>query len=120
MQLAGQPGYLARDRAGSDDFFRMARGQLILKSVFRQILSPASWVRLPAVLASISNAVDTNLPFWLWPRLATTMLRVGPDGIDNRTIARTMVTPFTTNQGAMVLLPNWDAINPVLLEMFDQ
>ena len=111
---------LARDRAGSDDFFRMARGQLILKSVFRQILSPASWVRLPAVLASISNAVDTNLPFWLWPRLATTMLRVGPDGIDNRTIARTMVTPFTTNQGAMVLLPNWDAINPVLLEMFDQ
>jgi LCP family protein required for cell wall assembly len=109
-----------RDRAGTDDFFRMARGQLILKATFRQLLTPAAWVRLPAILSALPSAVDTNIPFWVWPRLAFTLLRVGPEGIDNRTINRNMVTPFITNQGASVLLPNWDAINPVLLEMFNQ
>ena len=48
------------------------------------------------------------------------LLRAGPDGIDNRTITREMVNPWTTDQGANVLLPNWDAINPVLLEMFGE
>jgi len=33
-------------------------------------------------------------------------------------ITREMVNPWTTDLGANVLLPNWDAINPVLLEMF--
>jgi hypothetical protein len=37
--------------------------------------------------------------------------------INSVTINREMVTPFTTDQGANVLLPNWDAINPVLLEL---
>jgi hypothetical protein len=57
---------------------------------------------------------------YLWPRLGLAVLRAGPDGIDNRTITRDMITPWTTNQGANVLLPNWDAINPVLMELFGQ
>ena len=34
------------------------------------------------------------------------------------TIAREMVTPWVTDQGASVLLPNWDQINPLVDEMF--
>jgi hypothetical protein len=64
--------------------------------------------------------LDTNLPVFLWPRLGLAVLRAGPDGIDSRTINREMVYPWTTNEGANVLLPNWDAINPVLLEMFGE
>jgi LCP family protein required for cell wall assembly len=110
----------ARNRTGSDDFFRMGQGQLILKSAFKQMLSPINWYRLPAVLVTLSRAVDTNIPIWLWPRLGFTLVRVGPDGIDNRTIKRDMVSPTITDQGASVLLPVWEQINPVLKEMFGQ
>ncbi len=110
----------ARNRTGSDDFFRMQQGQLVLKSAFQKMLLPLNWYRLPAVTTALAMAIDTDVPIWLWPRLGFTLLRVGPNGIDNRTIDRTMVTPTTTNQGANVLLPIWERINPVLLEMFDQ
>ena len=109
-----------RQRAGSDDFFRMEHGQLLLKSVFRQMLSPLKWPRLPGVLIALSRSVDTNLPIWQWPRLGLALLRAGPDGIDNRTITREMTTSFTTDQGAQVLLPDWTKINPTLMEIFGQ
>ena len=109
-----------RDRQGSDDFFRMSRGQFFLKSVGRQMLSPNYWPRLPNLVVVILDSVDTNVPIWLWPRLALALLRAGPGGIDARVISRDMVTPFTTSGGAQVLGPRWDQINPMLLEMFGQ
>jgi hypothetical protein len=64
--------------------------------------------------------IDTDIPVTKWPFLAITLLRVGPDGIDARIITREMTFPFSTENGAQVLAPNWNAINPVLLEMFEQ
>ena len=110
----------ARNRSGTDDFYRMAQGQMLFKAAFRQMLNPASWSRIPAVAAVALDSVDTNLPVWLWPRLGLALLRAGPDGIDNRTLDREMVTPYTTSGGANVLLPNWERINPLLQEMFGQ
>jgi polyisoprenyl-teichoic acid--peptidoglycan teichoic acid transferase len=111
---------LVRDRSGSDDFFRMERGQIFLRSLARQLLKPESWVYLPQAGMALLEATDTDVPLWLWPRLGVAMLRAGPDGIDSRTITRDMVNPFTTSGGAQVLGPNWNQINPVLLEMFGQ
>ncbi len=110
----------ARSRTGADDFYRMANGQLLLKAAFRQMLKPRSWPRIPAMFAALMQSVDTNLPVFLWPRLGLALLRAGPDGIDSRTLTRDHVTPWTTPGGANVLLPNWEAINPVLLEMFGE
>lgn len=110
----------ARQRYGSDDFFRMEHGQLLIKSAFKQLLNPINWIHLPGVIRAFRQAVDTNIPAWMWPRLAITLVRVGPNGIDNRTIQREMVKPFTTDQGAQVLLPDWTLINPVLMQMFGQ
>ena len=59
-----------------------------------------------------------DIPAWQWPRLGLAFLRAGPGGIESRVIDREMVTPFTTSGGAQVLRPNWDAIKPVLEEMF--
>lgn len=107
-----------RDRQGSDDFFRMARGQLFLRALMRRLLSPSSWSDLPAFLAATPRFVDTSIPVWLWPRLGLAVMRAGNGGIDSRVITREMVTPFTTAGGAAVLAPNWDQINPVVEEMF--
>jgi LCP family protein required for cell wall assembly len=107
-----------RDRKNADDFFRMEDGQLFIKAMFRQMFSPATWLRLPKVAAAVLQSVDTNVPAWLWPRLLMAILRAGPKGIDGRTLTREMVTPFTTSGGAQVLLPQWDQINPVVDEIF--
>jgi LCP family protein required for cell wall assembly len=108
-----------RDRSGSDDFFRMERGQIFIRAFIREILSPRSWRNLPAMFLALPAALETDLPIWHIPRLAVAILRAGPDGIEGASISREMVTPFTTDAGASVLLPNWELINPVVEEMFD-
>ena len=108
-----------RDRSGSDDFFRMERGQIFIRSVIQSAANPLTWLRIPQILVALPNAVETDLPAWHWPRIAVALLRAGPDGIDGRTVTRDMASPFTTAQGASVLLPNWELIWPVVAEMFN-
>jgi LCP family protein required for cell wall assembly len=108
----------ARDRKGTDDFFRMAQGQYIFISAARQLINPLTWPRYPLIAGTFLSVVDTNLPAWQWPRLAVALLRAGLSGADHRTLTRDMVTPFTTSEGAQVLAPNWDRIHPLIQEMF--
>lgn len=108
-----------RDRRG-DDFFRMANGQLFLKAVLKQLLYPNTWPRLPTFFTVLYQAVDTNVPLWQLPRLGIALMRVGPDGLDTKTLTREEVQSFTTANGANVLLPNWEAIGPIVAEMFRQ
>ncbi len=107
-----------RDRAGSDDFFRMERGQIFLKSLLRQLLRPASWGKLPAFGVALFQIIETDVPVYLYPRLGLALLRAGPDGIDSRVITRDYVNPFTTGSGAQVLGPDWAAIDPLVEELF--
>lgn len=108
----------ARDRSGSDDFGRMAQGQILLRGLLRELLKPTTWPQLPAFIAAVQDATQIDIPIWQWPRLGLALLRAGPSGIDSRAITREMVTPFTTSGGAQVLGPNWEAIRPVIIEMF--
>ncbi len=116
---AAQSLAFVRDRSGTDDFFRMAHTQMLVKAAVRQMLNPTEWSRLPSVGVATMQAVDTNLPVWLWPRLGTSVLLASlTGGIDNRTIAREMVTPYVTDGGAQVLLPDWDQIHALVAQMF--
>lgn len=111
----------ARDRQGSDDFFRMERGQILITSAVKELANPVSWGKIPNIIRVTNQVIDTNIPFYLYPRLGLAILRATiSNHIENRTITRDMVTPFTTDLGANVLLPNWDLINPVLLELFNE
>lgn len=107
-----------RDRETSDDFFRQARGQMFIAAAFKQMLNPLHWGRIPAVIRAISNSVQINIPFWLWPRVGYSLLFSALKGFNSHSITREMVTPFLTNEGAQVLLPNWDAINPLMNSVF--
>jgi anionic cell wall polymer biosynthesis LytR-Cps2A-Psr (LCP) family protein len=98
----------------------MEHGQLFIKAAIRQMMKPASWSRIPAVATAVLQVVDTDLPVWQLPRLGLALVRAMLTGFDSRTINRDMITPWVTDEGAQVLLPNWDAINPVLMEMFGQ
>ncbi len=110
-----------RDRSGTDDFFRMQRGQLMIVAAVKRMLNPLIWLRIPWILGAGLSSLDTNIPILELPRITVALVRgVLQNTIDSRTITREMVFPTTTSGGANVLLPNWDAINPVLMEMFGQ
>ncbi len=109
-----------RERSTSDDFNRMLRTQIVLSAVIKKMFHPSNWLSVPQFIISLNQVVDTNLPIWQWPRLLFAILRAFVFGIDSQTITREMVTPFQTSQGAQVLAPNWDAINPLLLKMFGE
>lgn len=108
----------ARSRTGADDFFRMADGQLVFKTAFKQMLQLSNWPRIPKELIVLSKSIDTTIPIWQWPRLLIAFLRAGPSGIDNHVISRDMVTPYITSGGADVLLPKWDLIRPFVQNIF--
>ncbi len=107
-----------RNRSVGDDFGRMRGTQILISAVLKRALQPALWQDLPRFVFALSQTVKTNIPLWQGPRLLFALIRVPLFGFDGRTITREMVTPFTTSQGAQVLLPNWDAIRPILREMF--
>ena len=107
-----------RERKSTDDFHRMAQGQLLLKAALAQMMRPKSWPRIPAVAGVMGRLVQTNVPIWEWPRLGLAVLRAGAGGIDNQVVGRDMVRPFITSGGADVLAPDWDKIHPVVFKMF--
>jgi LCP family protein required for cell wall assembly len=109
-----------RDRSGTDDFTRLLRGQSFLRATLARLVQPAAWPGIPAAAVALFAGLDTNLPGWQVPRVVFTILRVGADGVRTFAMDRSMATGFTTEAGAQVLAPNWDRINPILLEVFDQ
>jgi LCP family protein required for cell wall assembly len=107
-----------RERDSSDDFSRMVRAQLLIAAILKKAIHPGSWSALPQLVAALTQVVETNIPIWQWPRLLFALFRALLSGVDSQTITREMVVPFQTSQGAQVLAPNWEAINPLLRSMF--
>ncbi len=107
-----------RDRKASDDFFRQQRGQLFVASAIKEVLNPLKWPRIPAVLAVAAANIDTDLPIWLWPRTAYALIFSSLKGFDAHTLDRTMITPWVTDEGAQVLKPNWELMNPLIDGLF--
>lgn len=114
----GQALAFVRDRAGTDDFYRMRQGQVMGRALFTELLDPANWQQIPDMLAQAVQVLELDIPIWQWPRLLLILLRSGPDGIRSETIQRDMTVGFTTPSGAQVLLPQWELITPLVQEMF--
>lgn len=108
-----------RDRAGSDDFWRQKRGQMFISAAISNMFNPAKWARIPAVITATLQAVDSDVPIWAWPRLAYAALYSSVFGFETFTLDRNWVTPWVTDEGAMVLLPNWEYIHPFIQEVFN-
>jgi len=108
----------ARSRHDSSDFDRAKRQQQILIALAHRLLEPEVWPNLPATYQVVMDNVDTDLTAWNLLLLAPTLCRVGPDGIEYRVIVREMTEPWTTPTGGAVLPPHWQAINPLMQELF--
>jgi LCP family protein required for cell wall assembly len=107
-----------RSRHRSSDFDRAARQQQVLVALARRLSNPATWPRLPAVFRALILHVDTDIGPGEVIQLAVTGLRVGPEGIEHHVIDQDMTRPWTTPTGGAVLLPRWEAINPLVDDVF--
>lgn len=116
---AGQALAFVRERYSSDDFYRMRHGQMVVQAAAGKMANPTNWWRWPGIVSALGRAVKTNVPFYDWPRLGLALLRAAlANTIDSHVIDRDYVTPYTTGQGANILMPNWDAIHPLVVELF--
>ena len=106
---------VVRDRSGSDDFMRQQRQHIFIKGVVLKMVNPLNWHLIPSVVKACFHAVDSNVPVFYYPRIAYSLLFSTIRGVDMQSLDRsTMVTPYTTEGGGSVLLPNWDAIDPLI------
>ncbi len=107
-----------RERKSSDDFFRQERGQMFIAAAIKEMLNPIKWPRIPAVAAAVSKSIETDLPVWLWPRVGSGFIYSAVTGFDAHTFDRSAITPWVTDEGAQVLLPNWELMNPLIDGLF--
>jgi LCP family protein required for cell wall assembly len=107
-----------RSRHGSSDFDRAERQQQVMIALARRLSRPGGWARLPAVFGAAMAHIDADLGPAEMLYLAVAGLRVGPVGIEHYVIDREMTVPWTTPTGGAVLLPRWDAIDPLVEEVF--
>jgi cell envelope-related function transcriptional attenuator common domain len=109
---------LVRDREGSDDFYRQMRGQIFIKGAAKQMLNPLNWWRIPGVFIAATQAVTTNIPFYLWPRIAYSAVFSAATGFNSSSLSHNMVQGYITADGADVLLPKWELILPYVQKLF--
>ncbi len=107
-----------RSRHGASDFDRAKRQQQVLLALAHRLLEPEVWPHLSIIYRVVMDNVDTDLTAQDLLLLAPTLYRVGADGIEHRVIDCEMTEPWTTPTGSEVLLPRWEAINPLVQELF--
>jgi anionic cell wall polymer biosynthesis LytR-Cps2A-Psr (LCP) family protein len=104
----------ARIRHDSNDFNRMRRQQQILFAIRDKLLQPGTLPHLPALAQVMFNAVRTDLTFDDLALLGCLGPQIDRNNIQTWVIDSTMVDSRKLEDGAQVLFPRMDAIQPVL------
>ena len=105
----------ARTRHDSSDFQRMRRQQQVLYAVRDRLLSPGTLPQLPALAQLLISSARTDLSFEDLALLGCLAPRIG-DSVQSWVIDGSMVRSARMADGAQVLLPQMDAILPVLAQ----
>ncbi len=106
----------ARIRHDSSDFTRMHRQQQVLFAARDKLLSPAALPQLPALVQVLMGAARTNLSLEDIALLGCLAPQINPQAIRSWVLDGNMVQDTRLPDGADVLMPNMDAIVPVLTQ----
>ncbi|HWR66984.1 MAG TPA: LCP family protein [Bellilinea sp.] len=110
--------WYVRSRYSTSDFDRTRRAQEVIKATFFRLMNLNAIGRVPELFNSLKNNVETNLPL----DVAVSLARFAPDLLANTdkihqyAIGPREVWAWKTPEGAQVLLPNPDLIQPLLYE----
>jgi LCP family protein required for cell wall assembly len=109
--------WYARSRWATNDFDRGRRQQRVLRGAFRQIKQLGLLAKLPELWGDLTQAVQTDLSLdtALWLASVAGRMEAGT-AIKSRFIDFTVVEEWNTAEGAAVLLPVYERINPLIAE----
>ena len=112
----------ARTRHSGSDFDRLRRQQQVIMTVRDKVLRfdllPQLLPKLPDLLKTVGDAVQTDLQLDEMLNLAQLVTRIGDEHIKTAVIDSSMTEPTTTSNGAQVLIPMRDEIRAVVDEVF--
>ncbi|MCS7222643.1 MAG: LCP family protein [Anaerolineae bacterium] len=112
----------ARTRHGDDDYGRARRQQQVLLATKEQIMRadmlPSLILRLPQLMQTFADNVETDIPLDRMVTLANLARHLDLDHIEQLVIDRTLGEERNDPDIGYVLIPNRDAIRPLMDEMF--
>ncbi len=108
----------ARSRHADSDIGRNSRQQQVLLALKQQGLNLNLVSRLNDLADQLSVAVKTDLSITQVGSLAQLAKEIDPGSIQTVVIDANMVTETILNDGADVLMPNWDVIRPKVQQAF--
>jgi len=109
--------WYVRSRYSSSDLDRTRRAQEVLQAIFSKMLSLDALIRAPELYNLFISSVETNIPsdliFSLIP-MASQLTEAGK--VRQYFINAGEVSDYLTETGAMVLLPNYPAIQEIIIQ----
>jgi polyisoprenyl-teichoic acid--peptidoglycan teichoic acid transferase len=109
--------WYVRSRMTSSDFDRTRRAQEVVLGIFNKLLSMSAITRAPDLYRQFKNSVETDMTLEdMLPLLPVAAKLNEPERIKRYAIGPAEAWDYRTETGARVLLPNYDAIYPIILE----
>ncbi len=112
----------ARTRHGDSDFQRAQRQQDVMYAIRDKILNPETLpqiiIQSPSIWASMSDGVYTGMTFEQIIQLGLYLRDIPADNIHTGVINELYTIPYSTTQGASVLVPDREKIGPLMVEVF--
>ena len=110
--------WYVRSRHSTSDFDRTRRAQEVIYGLFTRFIHIDAITRLPELYSSYKSSVTTNMTLEdMLPLLpVASQVASDPSRIHRYSVTPAMVSDYITEGGAMVLLPNYYAINAMIDE----
>lgn len=110
--------WYVRARLNSSDFDRTRRAQEVFQAVLKKLLQPASVRYWPGFFKAAQEAIDTDLKLdGLWAYALPLSKFFKDDVFTTYRLTPNEASPYTTDGGAAVLLPNYPAIQSILKQV---
>lgn len=122
MHMDGETAlWYSRSRLTTSDFDRNRRAQEVVKAAFKKAMSMNMIFKAAEFYRYYRDYIDTNVQLIeLIPLFPMASNLMNTDNIRHYSVSTDMVANYITAEGAMVLLPNFDAIRGMLAEALYQ
>ncbi len=110
--------WYVRSRYTSSDFDRERRSQEVIEGLFFKLMNINAVMRAPEIYSLLSSSVETNLALTDMVNLLTVAPTVfsDPNRVTRLTITPNDVYDYITASGAMVLIPDYNAIQSLIYQ----
>jgi LCP family protein required for cell wall assembly len=108
--------WYARSRWSTNDFDRNRRQQQVLRGMYQQIMTMDIIPKIPQLWGVVNETVETDLGLDELLYLGAIGSRLEMINVKSRFVGRTVLQPWTAPNGAYVLVPYYEALEPLISE----